>query len=111
MRVMNAVFDGIVVPLYTSEILSEYRDVLYRPRLKLDRAKCDFAISYIVDAGRPLSPVPCDLDFPDEDDRVFYEVTLAGQEVDASLVTGSLKNYPAIDFVMTPAEFCKLIDS
>ncbi len=109
-RVMNAVFDGKVVPLYTSEILSEYRDVLYRPSLKLDRAKCDFAISYMVDAGRPLSPVSCDLDLPDEDDRVFYEVALAGQDVDATLVTGNLKHYPAVDFVLTPAEFCELLD-
>lgn len=109
-RVMNAVFDGKVVPLYTSEILSEFRDVLYRPRLKLDQAKCDFAISYMMDAGCPLSPVPCDFDFPDEDDRIFYEVTLAGQEVGATLVTGNLRHYPKIDFVLTPAEFCELLD-
>jgi uncharacterized protein len=106
-RVMNAVFDGKVVPLYTSAILDEYRDVLFRPRLKLDRAKCEFAIDYITDAGRPLSPVASEQDFPDEDDRVFYEVALAGRADEASLVTGNLRHYPTADFVLTPAEFCE----
>ena len=106
-RVMNAVFDGKVVPLYTSAILDEYRDVLFRPRLKLDCAKCEFAIDYITDAGRPLSPVTSEQDFPDEDDRVFYEVALAGRADEASLVTGNLRHYPNADFVVTPAEFCE----
>jgi uncharacterized protein len=107
-RTMNAVFDGKVVPLYTSAILDEYRDVLFRPRLKLDRAKCEFAIAYITDAGRPLNPVTSELDFLDDDDRVFYEVALAGRDREASLVTGNLRHYPQFDFVLTPAEFCEV---
>lgn len=108
-RVLDAVFDGKVIPLYTGEIIAEYRDVLYRPRLKLDQTKCDFAISFIIDQGRQLSPVSSELDLPDEDDRVFYEVTLAGQAVDAKLVTGNAKHFPSEPFVVTPAQFCELI--
>ena len=44
---------------------------------------------------------------PDEDDRVFYEVTLSME--DSFLVTGNLKHYPSSPQVITPADFIKLI--
>ena len=108
-RVMHAVFDGLVVPLYNGEILGEYRDVLRRPRLKLNPGKCAYILSYIEDFGLPLAAVPCDLDFPDEDDRVFYEVALAGRRFGASLVTGNGRHYPTAPFVLPPAEFCEML--
>ena len=47
---------------------------------------------------------------PDEDDRVFFEVALAGLGVaDTRLVTGNIKHYPPIDFVVSPAEFCDIL--
>jgi len=108
-RVLDAVFDGLVVPLYTGNIIAEYRDVLHRPRLNLDKGKCDFAIAYFLDQGRLLSPVPCDLDFPDEDDRVFYEVALAGEAYAAKLVTGNIRHYPRTPIVVSAARFCEMI--
>lgn len=108
-RVMNAVFDGVIVPLYTPAITSEYREVLHRPRLGLDPRKCDHILSYIEDFGIPLSAEPCDICFPDEDDRVFYELALAGRRFGASLVTGNARHYPAAPFVLSPAEFCEVL--
>ena len=47
---------------------------------------------------------------PDEADRVFYEVTLAGRNGnDVKLVTGNMKHYPKADFIVTPAQFCELL--
>jgi hypothetical protein len=40
---------------------------------------------------------------PDEDDRMFYEVSLSRE--DSFLVTGNLKHYPATPQVITPADF------
>ena len=48
-----------------------------------------------------------DLAFQDEDDRVFYEVSLSND--DAYLVTGNLKHYPRTIKVLTPSEFVKLL--
>ena len=108
-RVLNAIFRGVVTPLYNGAILEEYRDVLYRDYLRLDRAKCDFSISFIVDFGRNVEAIASGVDMIDEDDRVFYEVALGSQDVDSKLVTGNIKHFPAADFVMTPAEFCEAI--
>ena len=106
-RVMNAVYDGKVIPLVCDEILGEYEEVLHRAQLKLDPAKCDYILSLIRDQAEPMHPVHTDASMPDEDDRVFFEVALAGQDVfDSRLVTGNLKDYPKADFVVSPSEFC-----
>jgi len=44
---------------------------------------------------------------PDEDDRVFYEVSLSNE--DSFLVTGNLKHYPTSPRVITPAAFIDII--
>ena len=110
-RVMNAVYEGKVIPLVCNEILGEYEEVLHRAQLKLDPAKCDYILSLIRDQAEPMHPVHTDASMPDEDDRVFFEVALAGQDVfDSRLVTGNLKDYPKADFVISPSEFCIQFD-
>lgn len=106
-RVMNAVYEGKVMPLVCDEILGEYEEVLHRAQLKLDPAKCDYILSLIRDQAEPMHPVHTDASLPDEDDRIFFEIALAGQDVfDSRLVTGNLKDYPKADFVVSPSEFC-----
>ena len=106
-RVMNAVYEGKVIPLVCDEILGEYEEVLHRAQLKLDPAKCDYILSLIRDQAEPMHPVHTDASLPDEDDRIFFEIALAGQDVfDSRLVTGNLKDYPKADFVVSPSEFC-----
>ena len=106
-RVMNAVYEGKVIPLVCDEILGEYEEVLHRAQLKLDPAKCDYILSLIRDQAEPMHPVHTDASMPDEDDRVFFEVALAGQDVfDSRLVTGNIKDYPKADFVVSPSEVC-----
>lgn len=108
-RVMDAVYLGKVVPILNDEILAEYREVLSRPHLRLDQAKCGCILSFITAVGTFLDPVGVDAEMPDEKDRVFYEVALAGQsQGDAWLVTGNMKHFPKADFVVTPAQFCDI---
>ena len=110
-RVMNAVYEGKVIPLVCDEILGEYEEVLHRAQLKLDPAKCDYILSLIRDQAEPMHPVHTDASMPDEDDRIFFEIALAGQDVfDSRLVTGNLKDYPKADFVISPSEFCIQFD-
>lgn len=106
-RVMNAVFDGIVTPLFTHEIIEEYRDVLSRPRLRLDAAKCSYVLSFIANAGKIVHPVASGLEMPDENDRVFLKTALAAAD-GAELVTGNLRHFPPLPFVLDPAGFCRI---
>lgn len=109
-RVMDAVYSGQVTPIVNDEILAEYREVLKRPRLKLDPAKCEYIIALIDDLAERIAPASSEMPMPDEDDRVFFEVALAGLGVaDTRLVTGNIKHYPPINFVVSPAEFCDIL--
>ena len=56
--------------------------------------------------GIEVSRVSFDEQMPDEDDRVFYEVSLS--EEDSFLVTGNLKHYPTSPRVITPAQFIEI---
>lgn len=109
-RVMDAVYSRTVIPLVNDSILAEYTDVLHRPHLKLDLEKCEFIISLMTDIGLYFDPVASEEPMPDEEDRVFFEVALAGRsQGDAHLVTGNMKHYPPASFVVTPAQFCELL--
>ena len=109
-RVMDAVYSRTVIPLVNDAILVEYTDVLHRPHLQLNPAKCEFIISLMTDIGLYFDPVSSEEPIQDEKDRVFFEVTLAGRsQSDAHLVTGNMKHYPPASFVVTPAQFCELL--
>ena len=108
-RTLMAVADGKAVVLIAPEILAEYRDVLHRDYLKISEDEADRVIELFVRLGKPMSPVHADDVMPDEDDRVFYEVALAGAADNARLVTGNLKHYPVSPIVVTPAEFCSML--
>ena len=109
-RVMDAVFSGKVIPLLNDEIIAEYRDVLHRKRLGLNPEKCDFIISLIADIGMTLNRISTNASMVDEKDRVFYEIALAGLDMgNSKLVTGNIKHYPEVDFVVTPARFCEIM--
>ena len=106
-HVIRAVLNGQVVPVYNKAILREYEEVLKRKKFHLDESVVDSMISYFMAFGVEEEQIHTDLVFPDEDDRVFYEVSLSND--DAYLVTGNLKHYPRTIKVLTPSEFVKLL--
>ena len=106
-HVIRAVLNGQVVPVYNKAILREYEEVLKRKKFHLDESVVDSMISYFMAFGVEEEQIHTDLAFQDEDDRVFYEVSLSND--DAYLVTGNLKHYPRTIMVLTPSEFVKLL--
>jgi len=103
---LDYVLDRRIVLLYNDDILSEYDDVLHR-------AKFDFsddsiqAVINLVKTGIHLDPTTSNEEFPDPDDRVFYEVALAKDG--SHMVTGNLKHFPRTPIVVTPAEMIKML--
>lgn len=53
--------------------------------------------------------VKVDGNMPDEDDRVFYEVSLSKE--DSFLVTGNLKHFPKTPKVITAAQMMEILDN
>ncbi len=106
-QVLKAVLSGEVVPVHNSIILDEYDQVLRRKKFHLDSVLVDSILNYFRVFGQEEVQKHADIDMPDEDDRVFYEVSLSAE--DSFLVTGNLKHYPHSPKVVSPSEFIKLL--
>lgn len=106
--VLNAVLAGFITPLYNSEILDEYKEVLSRPRFPFNSLQIDTVIGAFKDFGLDTDRTKVNAkDFPDSDDIVFYEVKMSVD--DAFLVTGNVKHFPQEPFVVTPAEMVEIL--
>ena len=106
-KVVRLLLEQEFVPLYDADIIAEYEDVLHRSKFPILKETADALISFIIENGIESSRVDFDESMPDEDDRVFYEVSLSQE--DSFLVTGNLKHYPTSPCVITPADFVNLI--
>ena len=106
-KVVRLLLEQEFVPLYDANIIAEYEDVLHRSKFPILKETADALISFIIENGIESSRVDFAESMPDEDDRVFYEVSLSQE--DSFLVTGNLKHYPTSPRVITPADFVNLI--
>ncbi len=89
--------------MYNDEIMAEYEDVLSRKKFKFPPKDIDELLDFIKRYGIHEERTPFAESMPDEDDRVFLEISLSRE--DSFLVTGNLKHYPKLPEVVTPAEF------
>lgn len=109
--VVNAIYEGMVVPLYNLDILEEYEDVLSRARFSFSPSAVQRLIAMIRQYGLAVSPSPTGEILPDMDDLVFYEVVMEKRtEEDAYLITGNLRHFPEREFIVTPAEMLQIIE-
>lgn len=102
-KIFNLLLDGKIIPLYDEEIIAEYHKVLSRKQFKLSTETVTEFISTIKKCGIHSERVLFEQPMPDEDDRVFLEITLSRD--DSFLVTGNLKHYPIVPQVISPTEF------
>lgn len=106
--VITAVLNGAITPLYNDEIIEEYREVLSRDKFKFSPSLIDGLLSVFTDFGIKTVRMQASNEiFPDDDDIVFYEVTLSVE--DAFLVTGNIKHFPVKTFVVTPAQMVEIL--
>lgn len=104
---LDYVLDGRIVLLYNEDILSEYDEVLHRTKFDFSNERIQAVID-LVKTGMQLDPTVSCEDFPDPDDRVFYEVALTKDG--AYMVTGNQKHFPKSPIVVTPAEMIRIME-
>jgi len=92
---------------YSTEILTEYEDVLSRPRLNIKTEMRIRVINLLKNIGILIEPMPSNILFSDENDRIFYDTARAAEAI---LVTGNQKHYPIEPFIMSPANFLKMTE-
>jgi len=105
--IRNYIFDGIITPLYNTEIFEEYYEVLHRGKLQLPPDKVDDILNAISERGIVLERTKTVEVFQDPKDIVFYEVAISKEG--SYLVTGNTKHFPKNPIVVTPAELLEII--
>ncbi|MCM1101405.1 MAG: putative toxin-antitoxin system toxin component, PIN family [Acetatifactor muris] len=109
-KVLRAILDGRIVPLYHNEILAEYDEVLHREKFHFKESSIQIVLAAVKEFGMEVFPQPTGEIFVDMDDLIFYEVAMEKRDDDAYLVTGNQKHYPIRDFIVTPNEMIKILE-
>ena len=109
--VLQAVFNGFVVPVYNDEILNEYRNVLNRPKFGFSSELISETISQIESLGVMENALETVAEaMPDPKDIVFYSIALShGKTAETHLVTENVKNFPANPIVVTPRQMLDIL--
>ncbi|MBR7033197.1 MAG: putative toxin-antitoxin system toxin component, PIN family [Clostridia bacterium] len=109
-KVIEKLFLGEIVPIYSNEITKEYREVLNRRKFNFSPELVDYSLSAIEKFGILVDPTPSGVILPDMKDVPFYEVVLEKKDDNAYLVTGNIKHFPKEPFVVTPRELLDILD-
>ena len=109
--VLQAVFNGFVVPVFNDEILNEYRNVLNRPKFGFSSELISETISQIESLGVMENALETVAEaMPDPKDIVFYSIALShGKTAETHLVTGNVKHFPANPIVVTPRQMLDIL--
>lgn len=106
--ILESIYRGKIIPLYNEIILTEYKNVLSRPKFHFSHNQIDLVLKSIKEYGRNINGlIAYDVDFPDPKDIVFYEVKMAVE--DSYLITGNIKHFPVKPFVVTPAQMVDIL--
>lgn len=108
-QIVRLISSGQVTLCHDSRILSEYREVLLRPRFDFDPGDVSALLEQIKMSGIPVSSVPLRITLPDLDDAVFLEVALSGKA--DYLITGNLRHFAPYKEkslrILSPADFIR----
>ncbi len=108
--VLEFALSGIIIPILNEEIVSEYRNVLIRPKFCLTPEIVDNLIQTLEYYGEYIKPERLNIDLPDPKDVIFYEVVMEKRkENEAYLITGNIKHFPKEYFIVTPREMLEII--
>ena len=92
-EIVRMVSSAELVLSFDARILTEYRDVLGRPKFKFETDKIEALLDYIEYRGRTSASSPLPQSLPDPDDEPFLEVAIAGNAT--CIVTGNHVHFPS----------------
>ena len=108
--VLELIYIGTVIPILNEHIVSEYREVLARPKFHLTPEIINNAVGEIEKIGLWVDAEELNVQLPDPKDRVFYEVVMEERKSeDAYLVTGNIRHFPTKPFIVTPKQMIDII--
>lgn len=107
--ILQACLKGKHAIVVNDNILSEYKNVMSRPKFSFSIQNINYIIEGLT--RRSLSYLPnthSEEAFPDESDRIFYETAVMANAI---LITGNKRHFPECSIVMSPKEFVEYAQS
>ena len=92
-EIVRMVSSGEVMLCFNALILTEYNEVLYRPKFGFDRDRVAALIDHIEHRGHTVASSPLRHSLPDPDDEAFLKAVIAGKA--ECLVTGNASHFPS----------------
>jgi putative PIN family toxin of toxin-antitoxin system len=91
-EIVRMIFAGELSLYMDARLLSEYREVLHRPKFKFNKDHINILLDFIELYGHVVAGLPLKNRLPDPDDEPFLEIAIAGKV--QFLITGNLAHYP-----------------
>jgi putative PIN family toxin of toxin-antitoxin system len=92
-EIVRMVSSGELTLCLDARIISEYREVLKRPKFRFAEDKVEALLDFVGLSGRTVASSPLRKPLPDPADEPFLEVAIAGGA--ECLVTGNRVHFPA----------------
>lgn len=110
-KILRFLSESQIIPVYSSEIIKEYYEVLKRDKFRLPENVIFDLLNDIISNGYEVKDIAeVKEQMPDPKDVVFYAVTMSASNKDTLLVTVNGKHFPIKPFVVTPAELVSLME-
>ncbi|MCQ2463045.1 MAG: PIN domain-containing protein [Clostridia bacterium] len=107
---VSKMLSGEIVPIYNSDIINEYGEVLNRRKFNFDKKLTEHLLSAVCRFGLFVERAETGVLLPDIKDLPFYEVVMEKRKSDdAYLVTGNVKHFPIEAFIVTPNEMLRIM--
>ena len=108
--ILRLAASGALRMAYDLRLISEYREMLSRPRFGVASDALDGLFLQIQEEGTPVVASPLGFRLPEPDDEAFLEVALsAGAQ---ALITGIKRHFPKKAYgevrILNPAEFLEI---
>ena len=94
-QVLQCAVAGLFVPVWDNQILSEYREVLARPKFKLSKTSVRALLDALPASGFRRGMSLKEVCLPDPDGLPFVAVALAAP--DKTIITGNPRHYSEIE--------------
>lgn len=109
-KIMEFAFSGVIIPILNERIVTEYREVLMREKFHFAREIVDDVIQALEEQGEYIDTDNMDYELPDPKDVVFYAIVMEKRkEEDTYLVTGNIKHFSNVSYVVTPKEMLDIL--
>ena len=110
-QLVRRMISGEIVPIYSEEIMQEYKEVLSRKKFGFELEPVEYMLRAVVEYGIKTDPEHIDIVLPDIKYKPFYEVVMDTRDNGSYLVTGNIKHFPIEPFVVTARQMLNIMDN